>query len=76
MSDEQEDMTFSYGAEEETVGDTDANEGDAGDHTYPIASGSEDHIILVKKSNSSSVVLNYFGFPSDKFGLAIDNGKP
>ena len=31
-------MTFSYAAEEETVGDTDANEGDAGDHTYPTAS--------------------------------------
>ena len=49
-------MTFSYAAEEETVGDTDANEGDAGDHRYPTASGSEDRIILVRKSNSSSFV--------------------
>jgi len=75
MSYEQEDVTFSYAAEE-IIGDIDANEGDAGDHTYPIASGSEDSIILVRKSNSSSVVRNYYGFPSDKFGHAIDNGKP
>jgi len=68
-------VTFSYAAEE-IIGDIDANEGDAGDHTYPIASGSEDSIILVRKSNSSSVVRNYYGFPSDKFGHAIDNGKP
>jgi len=69
-------VTFSYVADEETVGDTDTNKGDAGNHAYPTASGSEDRITPVGKSNTSSVIRNYFGFPSDKFGHAIDDGKP
>ena len=31
---------------------------------------------LVKKSNSTSKIWDYFGFKADKNGYAIDNGKP
>jgi len=34
---------------------------DDGDHTYPIPNEESERLILVRKSNSSSVMWNYFG---------------
>jgi len=50
-----------------TIGD-DAGVTDDGDHTYPIPNEESGRPTLVRKSNSSSVIWNYFGFHADKFG--------
>jgi len=43
-----------------TIGD-DTDVADDGDHTYPIPNEESGRLILVRKSNSSSVIWNYFG---------------
>jgi len=59
-------------AAEVTIGD-DADATDDVDYMYPIPNEKSGHVTpdtvtLVRMSNSSSVIRNYFGFHSDKFG--------
>jgi hypothetical protein len=50
---------------EVSEGSSETQTGVQGDRSLPV---------LVKKSNSTSVIWDFFGFEADKNGYAIDNG--